>query len=98
MDPDAIAPTDTRNRKGSIVSTQTLAQSTLLELSDIPGGTSISQALEGRRNIMDMTQATVDAVVKPEEIGAWSHDLRADLAARRSRTRRSGAVLVRSGA
>jgi uncharacterized protein YciW len=82
MDTHAIASADTRNRKGSIVSTQTLAQSTLLELSGIPVGTSISQALEGRRNIVDMTQATEDAVLKPAETGAWSHDLRAALAAR----------------
>lgn len=63
------------------MSTET-SKSTVLELSGIPAGSAISSALGGRQNIIEMTQVTEDAVLKPADTGAWSHDLRAALAAR----------------
>lgn len=39
-------------------------------------------AVEGRANIFEMTQAAEDAVLRPQDEGPWSHDLRAALAAR----------------
>ncbi|NVK33484.1 MAG: hypothetical protein HWE23_03330 [Rhodobacteraceae bacterium] len=56
--------------------------STILELSGVTSGSSLAAALDGRSNILEMTQTTEDAVLKPAETGAWSHDLRAALAAR----------------
>ena len=42
-------------------------------------------AVEKRANIFEMTQAAEDAVLRPRETGAFSHDLRAALAARIAR-------------
>ena len=42
-------------------------------------------AVENRASIFEMTQAAEDAVLRPRETGAFSHDLRAALAARIAR-------------
>lgn len=39
-------------------------------------------AIEGRANIFEMTQAAEEAVLRPQNCGRWSHELRAALAAR----------------
>ncbi|POF31104.1 hypothetical protein [Roseibium marinum] len=64
------------------MSTETLTKSTLLELSGIPAGSPVAAAIDGRSNIIALSQTTEDAVLKPLETGAWSHDIRAALAAR----------------
>ncbi|MGR3747126.1 MULTISPECIES: hypothetical protein [unclassified Paracoccus (in: a-proteobacteria)] len=46
-------------------------------LTGVPGA-----AVEGRANIFEMTQAAEEAVLRPKDCGAWSHELRAALAAR----------------
>ncbi|KZM50636.1 hypothetical protein [Labrenzia sp. OB1] len=64
------------------MSTETLTKSTLRELSAIAEGSAAAAAIDGRSNIMSLSQTTEDAVLKPQETGAWSHDVRAALAAR----------------
>ncbi|WP_299816423.1 hypothetical protein [uncultured Roseibium sp.] len=64
------------------MSTETLTKSTIVELSAIPEGSAVAAAVDGRSNIMALSQSTEDAVLKPLETGAWSHDIRAALAAR----------------
>lgn len=64
------------------MSTETLTKSTLETLSAIAEGSAVAAAIDGRSNIMALSQATEDAVLKPLETGAWSHDVRAALAAR----------------
>ncbi|WP_323776085.1 hypothetical protein [Leisingera sp.] len=39
-------------------------------------------AVEGRAKIFEMTQAAEEAVLRPQDCGPWSHELRAALAAR----------------
>ncbi len=39
-------------------------------------------AVEGRAKIFEMTQAAEEAVLRPQDSGPWSHELRAALAAR----------------
>lgn len=45
-------------------------------------GSTLGSAVEGRANIFEMTQAAEEAVLRPSDCGAWSHKLRAALAAR----------------
>ncbi|TYC51373.1 hypothetical protein FMN50_22430 [Rhodobacterales bacterium] len=59
-----------------------MTKNTLLELSAVPAGTPIAGALDLRANLLGMTQVTEEAVLKPADTGAWSHDVRAALAAR----------------
>ncbi len=61
---------------------ETLTRSTLLDLSDIPSGSPLSAAIDGRGKTIELTQVTEDAVLRPNETGSWSHDVRAALAAR----------------
>lgn len=42
----------------------------------------LGSAIEGRASIFEMTQAAEDAVLRPKDVGAWSHALRAGMAAR----------------
>lgn len=51
----------------------------------IEPGTPVHRALEGRADVMEMTQATHDAALKPNDPGGLSHELRAALAARIAR-------------
>ena len=41
-----------------------------------------AEAISGRQNIIEMTQAAEDAVLRPRDAGAFGHELRAALAAR----------------
>lgn len=45
----------------------------------------LSAALVARANVLEMTDAAEKAVLAPQEPGAWSHDLRAAIAARVAR-------------
>ncbi|MEM5583003.1 MULTISPECIES: hypothetical protein [unclassified Roseibium] len=64
------------------MSSETLTKSSILEVSGIPAGSPVAEAIDGRANIIALSQTTEDAVLKPLETGAWSHDIRAALAAR----------------
>jgi uncharacterized protein YciW len=48
-------------------------------------GGATAAAVAGRANIFEMTQAAEDSVMRPKDVGAWPHDLRAALAARIAR-------------
>lgn len=63
----------------------TVFDTTTLQASGTTAGTPAGAAAETRTNILTMTQTAEDAVLAPEETGAWSHDLRAALAARVAR-------------
>ncbi len=52
---------------------------------DIAGRPALADAVEGRANIFEMTQAAEEAVLRPKDAGRWSHALRAALAARIAR-------------
>jgi uncharacterized protein YciW len=62
--------------------------------SDSPAGAAIA----GRANILQMTQATEDAVLRPSDPGAWSHDLRAALAGRISQFNGCDTLVTKYGA
>ena len=66
--------------------------------SGVRQGTAAGAALEQRANILEMTQATEDAVLRPTEPGAWSHELRAALAGRIARLNGSEALVAHYGA
>ena len=59
-------------------------QSALLQLLG-PVSDGLGAALDTRANIIAATQAAEDAVLIPNETGAWSHDMRHALAARIAR-------------
>ncbi|WP_343075832.1 hypothetical protein [Aliiroseovarius sp. Z3] len=42
----------------------------------------LAAAIDGRATIFEMTQAAEEAVLRPQDAGPWSHELRAALAAR----------------
>ncbi|MGZ2260231.1 hypothetical protein [Roseobacter sp. A03A-229] len=56
--------------------------STALTAAGVASETAAGAAVAGRRNIFEMTQAAEEAVLRPQDAGAWSHALRAGLAAR----------------
>ncbi len=55
---------------------------TALRQAGIPAEGGLAAAVEGRASIFEMTQAAEDAVLRPQDVGPWSHELRAALAAR----------------
>lgn len=55
---------------------------TALKGVDLDTGSASDDAVVGRANIFNLTQAAEEAVLRPQECGAWSHALRAALAAR----------------
>ena len=55
---------------------------TIISGNGIAPGSAAGAALEGRADIMAMTQTAETAVLYPDEPGAWPHDLRLALAAR----------------
>ncbi|MGQ7847590.1 hypothetical protein ACUNV4_24070 [Granulosicoccus sp. 3-233] len=59
-----------------------MESSTAVRYSGIPDKSPIMDALQTRSNVLQMTQQAEDAVLKPVDCGAWSHSLRAALAAR----------------
>lgn len=58
---------------------------TTLRAAAVPEGGPATSALRLRANILAMTQTAEDAVLRPRDPGAWSHGLRAALAARIAR-------------
>lgn len=66
-------------------SDNTLWDSTTLRHSGIKPDSGFSDALETRRNIYSMITSAEQAVLMPEQYGAWSHALRAALACRIAR-------------
>lgn len=58
---------------------------TILNQAGVTPDSSLSRVVSTRGNIIDMTQAAEDAVLRPKETGAFSHDLRAAIAARVAR-------------
>lgn len=67
------------------MSQDVLSRTTLTEMSGIAPGDRLAAVMAGRANVIEMTQAAEDAVLRPQETGGWSHDLRAALAARIAR-------------
>lgn len=61
-------------------------------------GGSVSAALAARANVLAMTEAAQEAVLAPHEAGAWSHDLRAAIAARVARLNADEAAAMRYAA
>ncbi|MGY3439892.1 hypothetical protein [Marinovum sp. KMM 9879] len=57
-------------------------QTTALESADLAEDSATAAAVAGRANIFEMTQAAEGAVLRPADVGRWSHALRAALAAR----------------
>jgi len=57
-------------------------QTTVLTQAGIETGGAVSSALEHRANILEMTQAAEETVLRPKDAGPWPHGLRAALAAR----------------
>ncbi|MEY8831356.1 hypothetical protein AB9K34_23545 [Sedimentitalea sp. XS_ASV28] len=55
---------------------------TALKSAELCAGSAPGVAVEGRANIFEMTQEAEAAVLRPQDCGAWPHDLRAALAAR----------------
>lgn len=55
---------------------------TALQQAGIATDSALAAAVDGRANIFEMTQAAEEAVLRPQDAGPWSHELRAALAAR----------------
>jgi uncharacterized protein YciW len=70
-------------------------QTTAVNTSGARRGAAAGEALERRANILQMTQTTEDAVLRPTEPGAWPHELRAALASRIARLNGSDALAMR---
>lgn len=60
----------------------TLFDTTTLSAAGTEGAGPVADAVQSRANIFKMTQAAEDAVLRPEDCGAFPHDLRAAIAAR----------------
>ncbi len=56
-----------------------------VSLAGVPREGKLADALATRANVLAMTQAAGEAVLAPRQPGAWSHDLRAAIAARVAR-------------
>jgi len=72
--------------------TRDIWQSTAVANSGATSGNPTGAALEQRANILQMTQATEDAVLRPAAPGAWPDDLRAALASRIANLNKSEAL------
>lgn len=59
-----------------------MESSTAVRYSAIQEDSPVMEALQARSNVLQMTQQAEDAVLRPVDCGAWSHSLRAALAAR----------------
>jgi len=58
---------------------------TILKISEMMPNSAVAEAVTGRANIFEMSQAAEDAVLRPKDFGAFAHNLRAALAARVAR-------------
>ncbi|MBW4709507.1 hypothetical protein KX928_17085 [Roseobacter sp. YSTF-M11] len=63
----------------------TLFETTILKKSGLTPDSGLASAASSRANIFNMSQAAEQAVLRPEDCGAFGHDLRAALAARVAR-------------
>lgn len=63
----------------------TLWKNTVVRFSGLAKHTPAAAAVSLRGNVLEMTASAEDAVLKPVDPGAWSHSLRAALAARVAR-------------
>ena len=59
--------------------------STVLEVVDVAPGSALGKAVEGRANVLEMTDMAEQAVLRPKDAGPWPHTLRSALAARIAR-------------
>lgn len=60
----------------------TVFETTILKQANLRATDQVESAALGRDTIFQMSQAAEDAVLRPNEIGAFGHDVRAALAAR----------------
>ncbi|MEM9630584.1 MAG: hypothetical protein AAGA50_04610 [Pseudomonadota bacterium] len=58
---------------------------TILSQAGVTPDSTLSRVVSSRGNIIGMTQVAEEAVLRPKETGAFSHDLRASIAARVAR-------------
>lgn len=70
-------------------------ETTALSVAGITAETATGAAAATRANIMEMTQAAEEAVLAPEDTGAFPHELRAALAARVARLNGDDALAER---
>ncbi|WP_417606908.1 hypothetical protein [Primorskyibacter flagellatus] len=59
--------------------------STVLKIAGVTNGSAVADATATRANIIEMTQSAENAVLRPEDCGAFDHATRAALAARVAR-------------
>ncbi|KPP88295.1 MAG: hypothetical protein HLUCCA08_14845 [Rhodobacteraceae bacterium HLUCCA08] len=59
-----------------------MTDNTVLTSVAIDAGSALEAAVKGRANILALTRAAENAVLRPRDPGPWSHALRAALAAR----------------
>lgn len=59
-----------------------VSETTALQQAGVATGGVLDDAIDGRAAVFEMTQAAEDAVLRPQDTGPWSHELRAALAAR----------------
>jgi uncharacterized protein YciW len=59
-----------------------ISDSTILSVSGVTPATDVGKAVATRENVVAMTQAAEDAVLRPRDAGAFGHELRAAIAAR----------------
>lgn len=70
-------------------------QTTTLDILDIQPSSSFRHVVEKRANIFELTQAAEASVLRPETCGAYSHPLRAALAARVARINNEASLAER---
>lgn len=72
--------------------------STAIAASGVTPVSAAGKATDLRQQVMAMTQAAEDAVLRPDDPGAWSHGVRAALACRIARLNASEALAARYAA
>lgn len=75
-----------------------LHETLAVSVAGIPRQGKLSDALAARANVLAMTQAAEEAILAPRDAGAWSHDLRAAIAARVARLNGDAAAAARYAA
>jgi uncharacterized protein YciW len=66
-----------------------------VSVAGVPGQAKLAEALAARHSVLQMTDAAEAAVLAPDDPGAWSHDLRAAIAARVARLNRDEPAAAR---
>lgn len=59
-----------------------LSNMTILSKAGVAPRTELAETVSARANVIEMTQDAEDAVLRPKDVGAFGHDLRAAIAAR----------------